>query len=136
LLTVAEMGIFFLLYSGIGLVLFASAIRPVDRLLAGLKWDAYKWKIPLFSLVALGVYLGLILRFNSWDLLTRPLEVIRAAYAIRERPALFASLLLFAAFLWAAYEALKVFLEGLEQRRKRSVSPTPGGGDAASSPTL
>jgi uncharacterized membrane protein len=73
-----------------------------------------------------GLYLGLVLRFNSWDMLTRPGEVIASAVAVADRPRLLLALLLFGGFLWAAYEAVEIWIDGFLLRWSR-LTRGPGG---------
>lgn len=70
---------FFAGYSGFGAVSFALALRPVERLVRRHGMRPARWAPPLFVAVSLGVYLGLIVRLNSWDLVTRPSRVLGVA---------------------------------------------------------
>lgn len=74
------------------------------------------WAFPFFAIVSLGVYLGLVLRFNSWDLLVRPAAVWKAIMEITHRPLLAIFIAAFGLFLWVAYEALDIWIDGLKWR--------------------
>jgi len=68
--------LFYLFDSALGMLAFALATRPVYGLLRKSNPHAWLWGIPFFPLISLGVYLGLIERFNSWNLLHAPDTVI------------------------------------------------------------
>lgn len=105
--------LFFLGYSLIGLVTFGLAIRPVARLLTGYGLRTWVLALPFFPLVSLGVYLGLVLRFNSWDLAHRPGVVFAGIADALTNPTLLGMILAFAAFLWLAYLVFDIWVDGL-----------------------
>jgi uncharacterized membrane protein len=119
-LRVGKQVAFFLAYSGFGMLCFVLAIRPVNRLVQerGLKpaWLA----IPFYLAISLGVYLGLILRLNSWDLLTRPHHVALAAIAATMNQALMAVVVAFAAVLALAFLIGDIWMDGLALRLSRA----------------
>jgi len=111
--------LFYLFFSGAGVLAFTLAIRPVERLLR-------QWRLPflllapfLFASLSLGVYLGLIKRFNSWDLLAHPGAIWKVVAAVPQRPMLVTSILIFALLLWALYEAMDIWVDGVVERTKR-----------------
>jgi uncharacterized membrane protein len=119
--------LFYLIYSAIGMLTFTLAIRPIAaivRLWGGVLW---LWALPLFILVAIGVYLGLILRFNSWDLLHRTGEIWAAVVQLVTHPRVFSITLAFAAFLWLAYLTIDTWIDGVllrrQQRREKEKRP-------------
>ncbi len=112
--------IFYLLYSGLGMMTFALAIRPLQHLAAKHGASKWFWAIPLFGALSIGVYLGLILRLNSWDIISRPGEVWGSIVEIGGRPRLIAFIIAFAAFLCVAYEALDVWVDGMADRWSRA----------------
>lgn len=117
LLTKLVLGsLFYFSYALFGMVTFAMAIRPVERLAIKKRLATRFWAIPFFAAVSLGVYLGLVLRFNSWELATCPGKIWTAVVEVGGRPLLSAMILGFGAFLWAAYECLDIWLDGLQQR--------------------
>ena len=107
---------FYFLYSLFGMVAFAMAIRPVERAAIKRGFAVRFWALPFFAAVALGVYLGLVLRFNSWDLLRNPSMVWNAVVEVGGRPKLAAFVLAFGGFLWVAYEVLDIWIDGLKWR--------------------
>ena len=69
-----------------------------------------------FILMALGVYLGLVVRFNSWDMFSRTEEVLRTAFSVTDRPRLTLAIVLFGFFLWAVYEVIDIWMDGFALR--------------------
>lgn len=108
--------LFYFLYSSFGMVAFALAIRPVERAAIQRGLAVRFWAFPFFAVVSLGVYLGLILRFNSWDLLTNPSTVWQAIVEVGGRPMLTGFIVAFGGFLWIAYEVLDIWIDGLKLR--------------------
>ncbi len=111
---------YFFIFSGLGMLAFALALRPVAALLRRGGRAIWGWGLPCFPLVSLGVYLGLNLRFNSWDLLHRPEAVLTAMRAAVANPLLLAFILAFGGFLWLAYLALDIWVDGLLARCRRA----------------
>jgi uncharacterized membrane protein len=111
--------LFFFTYSALGMLAFAMAVRPVHRLLRQGNPRAWLWGVPFFPLISLGVYLGLVLRFNSWDLLHRPSVVFASIWSTVTRPELIAFILGFGAFLWLAYFVLDLWVDGVLLRWRR-----------------
>lgn len=110
---------FYLVYSGIGLLTFFLAVWPLDRL-ARHRLGGWSWPLQglIFVLCALGVYLGLIFRFNSWDLLhpAKLIEILATAMGVQGRPLLLGFLLGFGAILWALYSVFDVWMDGAAWR--------------------
>lgn len=79
----AWMSIFFFLYASFGWPSFVLAIRPLKSYVTkrfGLKQGILFATLACFF-SAWGVLLGLVNRFNSWELLTRPGQIIRVAFS-------------------------------------------------------
>lgn len=115
--------VFYFCYSAFGMLAFTLAIRPIARLARQHGLPIPMLAVLLFGLLSLGVYLGLVLRFNSWDLVTRPTSVFASVAALRSRPLLTAFLVTFGVFLWLAYGALDIWVEGFKARRKSGRVP-------------
>ena len=113
LVKLCAMSLFYMLYSGFGLLTYAMAIRPISRAIQRLGGDPRTWAIPLFLASALGVYLGLVLRFNSWDLAANPAKVWNEIVEVSHRPTLTMFIGGFAVFLWVCYKAVDIWIEGL-----------------------
>lgn len=108
--------LFYFLYALFGMLTFAMAIRPVERMAIKRGVAVKFWGVPFFAAVSLGVYLGLVLRFNSWEMATSPARIWSAVVEVGGRPLLAAMILAFGAFLWVSYESLDIWLDGLKQR--------------------
>ncbi|MFN3651935.1 MAG: DUF1361 domain-containing protein [Armatimonadota bacterium] len=111
---------FYLLFSGAGAWLWTLSVRPVLKGLGRARIPG-ALVLPLLSLAsAFGVYLGLRPRFNSWDLLTRPAEVLRIArnVLLYEELACW-YILAFGAALWLLYLAMDAWVDGIALRFKK-----------------
>ena len=110
---------FYMIYSGIGLLTFFLAVWPLDRL-ARRRLGGWAWPVQgmIFILCALGVYLGLIFRFNSWDLLhpAKLIDILATAVGVQGRPLLLGFLLGFGAILWVLYSVFDVWMDGAAWR--------------------
>jgi len=124
----AKWALFFLLYSGVGVFTFVLGVRPMEHWLRSTGQKPYFYAPFFFFLVSLGVYLGLVLRLNTWDLLRRPQFVWNVALdAVTSRP-LLAAISIFAVILWALYEGADIWVDGVRSRFGK-------GGAGASAPT-
>ena len=64
----------------------------------------------------IGIYLGRVLRWNSWDLLVRPSGVLGDVATRLEAPRLVGMSLLMSAFLTVAYAMLYAFVRAAEEQ--------------------
>ena len=118
-LLVAAQGLFYAVYSAIGVLCFALAIRPVAQRLRQTQVRLLLLAPPFFFLTSLGVYMGLIVRLNSWDILKRPSHVFQVIFHALTTPLLFSAILGFAFLLWVLYEIVDIWVEGVERRIQR-----------------
>jgi uncharacterized membrane protein len=119
MLHVARQGLFFLCYSGFGVLCLVFAVRPAEEFLEKLKINKALWMPPLFLLTSLGVYLGLIVRLNSWDILARPYSVFQITLHALVTPVLLKTIFVFAFLLWLCYEIANMWADGLMLRIKQ-----------------
>lgn len=119
MLATARWALLFLAYSGIGVLLFALSIRPVERSLRASGINATLLAPPFFFLISLGVYLGLIVRLNSWDMIQRPAAVWNSAADALTTAAPLQAIVVFAVVLWILYEAVDLWLDGVADRLRR-----------------
>lgn len=110
------MTMFYTAYSGIGVVAFTLAIRPIEKLAKAAGAAIWFWGLPFFTAMSVGVYLGLVLRLNSWDLAHRPGLVWYHIAALGGRPVLAAFVVGFGIFLWALYESVDLWVDALTTR--------------------
>lgn len=121
---------FYLFYSGCGLLTFFLAVWPLDRL-ARRRMGRWIWPVQasIFSLCSLGVYLGLVHRFNSWDLLSLPrlLDVLHTLSDAMLSPVLRVLIVGFGVILWLLYFLFDIWMDGaawrLHMRRERIDPP-------------
>jgi uncharacterized membrane protein len=116
MLHVARQGLFFLCYSGFGVLCLVFAIRPAEQLLTKLHVQKPIWMAPLFLLMSFGVYLGLIVRLNSWDILVRPASVWQMLLYVLSSAVLMKTIVVFAFLLWIGYEIGNIWADGLMLR--------------------
>lgn len=117
--------LFYLCYSGVGVLTFALAVRPVAAIANRKGLSPVILGIPFFVLISVGVYLGLVLRFNSWDLVYRPDAVWDAAVGLTTRPLLGTFVVGFGGFLWLVYLAADIWIEGLIVRWRQWFTGKP-----------
>lgn len=107
--------VFYIFYSGCGMVTFFLAIWPVDRVFHIAWWG----KAIFFLLCSLGVYLGLVKRFNSWQIVHHFSDIVQSTLAAVARPEIDLLMLVFAGMLWITYVIFEIFMDGIEVRRRR-----------------
>ena len=119
---------FYLAYTGAGLAAFFLALWPLHRL-ARQRWGraAGPARAAVCLLCSLGVFLGLVSRFNSWDVARPALAqaVLSTALQTLMRPLLLGSVCVFGAILWLLYALFEIGMDGLAVRR--SYRPVPRG---------
>lgn len=111
--------LFYAVYGCLGALTFTLALRPVTRTLRRAGHSPWGWAPPFFLLMALGVYLGLRLRYNTWDLWLRPAQVWSASVAVLSRPVLVLYHGVFAGSLALIYLLTDIWVEGFLCRRER-----------------
>ncbi len=111
-------GLGFLAYGVAGLVALTLAVRPVQEAIRRHRPALRRLRLPFFLVVALGVWLGLIPRFNSWDALLRPQEVVGAALWVLTQPATLALIVGFGLLLAALHDVVCATWDGWRLRRR------------------
>ena len=117
--SLARASLFFLAYSGAGVLTFVLAVRPIERWLQTIGISMMVVAPALFWFTSLGVYMGLIVRLNSWDLWNRPAHVVDVAMNAVTNSTLLGSITVFAILLWALYEAVDLWVDGLTGRLRQ-----------------
>lgn len=113
-------GALFVGYGAVGLAAYVVAVRPVERALAARGVSRPAFRLVLTPAVALGVWLGLVPRLNSWDVLARPGRVLRhAVHGLTHAPTLL-SIVGFAVALAALHAAADLVADALERRLRRA----------------
>lgn len=119
LVKLCMLSLFYVLYSGFGMLTCVMAIRPIRRAITQLRFDPKLWGISLFPALSLGVYLGLVLRFNSWDLLLNPSKVWFEVTEVGRHPMLMWFIITFGGFLWICYKAVDIWIDGFNLTMSR-----------------
>ncbi len=121
-LRVAKQGLFFIAYSAVGALFFTLAIRPMHRVLQKAKISTVLVAIPFFLMISMGVYLGLIVRLNSWDIIQRPGVVLKYVIHAASTPALVGAITGFAGLLWLLYIIVDMWVDGFKMRLTKAHS--------------
>jgi uncharacterized membrane protein len=109
----AWMAPFFFLYASIGIPTFIYALRGMTNLLGEkLHFGFHKW-FPVFMIpiTAMGVMLGLVERFNSWDIVTKPWAVALASLRYLMDPSMILNVVVYSAVLYVIYYIAPHFLK-------------------------
>lgn len=107
---------FYCVYTGCGMLCFFLAVWPLDH---RFKMVLGKFRMlfgaTVFLLCSLGVYLGLVERYNSWDpaKLSRLKAIIGDVSTVLRHPVLVGLILLYGAMLWISYAVFDVWMDGL-----------------------
>jgi uncharacterized membrane protein len=114
---------FYIFYSGSGLLAFFLSVWPLDRIIRerSVK-QAAVFKIAVFALCGLGVYLGLIPRFNTWDLVRHPSEILDTTLHALTNPLVIGLMIALATTLWVLYVGFDIWMDGLMLRLKRQTN--------------
>lgn len=103
-------------YTGLGLLTFFVAVWPLDRVFK----PPLVWRLAFFAICALGVYLGLIPRLNSWDIVFHPLTVAHIAARAFFNAKLLSLVIGFAIVIYSSYTVFDIFMDGLAVKLKRT----------------
>jgi len=110
----AWMVLLFFAYAAIGWPAYVLALRPMVTLVKerfSLQAAAY-FTVLMSLLSSLGLLIGLVNRFNIWELVTRPLEILSAAYHyISEPKAMFNLLMVFLCLLFLYWAGERIFIK-------------------------
>lgn len=99
---------FFVLYTTFGVASFYLSIWPIDRLMR----PPAIVKAIFFWFCSMGVYLGLIPRYNSWYLVHEPLKIVRTALETFSNLSLSIIIAAFAVVLWLLNFLFGLMMEG------------------------
>lgn len=101
----ASLILFFFIYAILGWLSFVYLLRQANFLATKI-WDKKTAKIinlALIPVIALGVLLGLLNRFNSWEIFTTPLSLFKTLFLYITNFDYFVNWLLFSLFLYILY---------------------------------
>ncbi len=121
MLSTAKWALLFLAYSGTGVLMFVLAVRPMERWLRSTGQKSFLFAPLFFFVVSLGVYIGLIVRLNTWDVIHRPVRVWDAVGDGLFVPGHVVPIAAFALILWGTYEAVDLWIDGVAARLAKKV---------------
>ncbi|NHF58138.1 DUF1361 domain-containing protein [Flavobacteriaceae bacterium TP-CH-4] len=96
-----------------GLVFGLLSLLDIYGLLAE-RYDRTVASYSLFKICLLsgfGIYLGRFLRFNSWDIVTKPTTLFHQAWFSMKEPKMWLFTLAFGGFLWILFTLLRALLK-------------------------
>lgn len=135
---------FYVFYTGTGLLSLFLAVWPLDRL-ARRRLGLWIWPAQalVFAVCALGVYLGLVCRFNTWNLLSADQfhAIVQTITEVLARPVLLGLIGGFGLILWLLYALFDIWMDGAALRlharhaRRQPAVSGPVGASASSSPS-
>jgi uncharacterized membrane protein len=98
----------------IGFGTYCDALRRFTRYMTARGWARSPWavELPIHAVSALAIYVGRIHRFNSWDLLQEPADVLAHAFVGFTRPLAIAGIVVMFACLTAGQAVLRIVLLG------------------------
>ena len=109
----------YFVFSAVGMVAFTLAIRPLSRIVHCYVPNTWIATVPLFVMLSAGVYLGLVLRYNSWEIITRPGAIWADIVNVGSSPMLIGMILAFGGFLYLAHLAMDMWIDAFIIRWRR-----------------
>jgi uncharacterized membrane protein len=97
--------LFFFAYALVGVPTFYYALHIMTRLIVGVTWQKNEVIFPLLVIpvVSIGLMLGLYERFNSWNILNMPGDILQAVHRYFTDMTLLRDFLVFTAILYGIY---------------------------------
>ena len=96
-----------------GLIMGVLSVRQMEKIMQSLWGRKHEWLFlyPIMWLIALGVFIGRYLRFNSWDIITNPLSLIASIADILIHPVVYKNawgmILCYSVFMTLLYLMIK-----------------------------
>ena len=106
------MVIFFFTYALIGVPAFYYALKKMSQVFKQVLNDLSATLLPIIviPLTSIAVMFGLFERYNSWEVLTKPLEIIKTGFGYFTDLNLFFNFLIFTLSLYLIYYGLDYFV--------------------------
>ena len=111
-------------YFALGFTAYADALRRLRRYVVGQGWLRHGWpaELAVHASSAVGIYLGRIHRFNSWDVARQPLPLLESLARGATRPTAVAAIVLTFCVLACAQAITNPFLDRWSPVVRRSAS--------------
>jgi uncharacterized membrane protein len=111
-------------YFAVGFTAYADALRRLRRYVVRQGWLRHGWpaELAVHASSAVGIYLGRIHRFNSWDVARQPLPLLESLARGATRPTAVAAILLTFCVLACAQAITNPFLDRWSPVVRRSAS--------------
>lgn len=105
----------FAAFMAIGFVAYMDVVHRIAAWARSIGWTRRTWPVEfsLHAVSSVGIYLGRVHRFNSWDLVSRPDDVGTTAIAAFTRPLPVAEMLLTFVLLVVGHVAIRGAVRGL-----------------------
>ncbi|MEO6166905.1 MAG: DUF1361 domain-containing protein [Chitinophagales bacterium] len=101
-----------------GLILGLSSLYMIHRVLqnAFSVWKAWLMIMVIIAMSGYGIYIGRILRWNSWDLSTHPIPLINDVHDSILTPASIAMIMIFSVLMGITYPFLFYFVQSAHKK--------------------
>lgn len=111
---------FFLAYSLVGWVSFYYLVEQMRQLVVEIFGEKYSWRfiIALMPVLSLGVLLGLLNRWNSWEFFIYPIELLKTVWVYFSDKTYFTNLAMFTIFMNLFYFAGRKLLRPIDFIKK------------------
>jgi len=108
--------LFFFTYALIGLPTFYYAIKKMTNLVSKTYCKMCKKAFPIviIPITSIGLMFGLYERFNSWDLLTRPWEILHVTTSYFQSPIMLTDFIIFTILLYVIYYVTDFFVNVIQ----------------------
>ncbi len=101
----------FFTYGLVGVPTFYYALRKMTQVVRKLfgKWTGRLFPLLMIPVTALGLLLGLVARFNSWEVVSKPWSIVRTAFAYLQDKTMLLNLLSYTVMLYLIYYVTDFF---------------------------
>lgn len=101
-----------------GFILGLSSLYMIHRVLqhAFSTWKAWLMIMVMIAMSGYGIYIGRILRWNSWDLFTHPIPLLQDVHDTILTPASLAMIVLFTVLMGITYPFLFYFVQSAHKK--------------------
>ncbi len=103
----------FFTYALIGVPTFYYALKKMTNVIEKLfgKWARLAFPLVMIPVTALGLLLGLVARFNSWEVISQPWEIIKTAFGYLADKTMLQNLIAYTLMLYFIYYSIDLMLK-------------------------